>query len=64
MGFNHLAIRNARDRQYDGQAMGERCARCGDYINPPDTDRLDIVRQVRDFYAIPRIPIERGGQKG
>ena len=63
MRFNRLAIRNARDRQYDGQATGERCARCGEYLNPPDKDRLDLVREGRDFVAIPRIPIEKGGKK-
>lgn len=55
-GFTGLAKANARDRQHD------RCARCGEAINPPLDAPFGLLRERFDYEAIPRIPIQKGGK--
>ena len=56
MKFHDNAVMKASMRQYDGQGMGIPCARCKTWL---DT----IPKEGESWYAIPRIPIKKGGKK-
>jgi len=56
MRFSAGAISKASFRQYDDKGMGTPCAKCGEYL-----DMLGAQDQV--WFAIPRVPVEKGGKK-
>jgi len=58
--FPRASIDKAMARQYDGQGLGDVCAKCGGYINP--LEDIPIAIQGRDYEAIPIVPIEEGGK--
>lgn len=56
MSFSIGAIMKASMRQYDDQGMGTPCARCGEYLDM-------TAPQGQAWFAIPRMPIKKGGKK-
>jgi len=56
MRFSDGAISKASFRQYDDEGMGTPCAKCGEYLDM-------LAPQGQGWFAIPRIPVEKGGKK-